>query len=174
MLPGCAPGQGPPAIRVVEDFPFDPGRSHEGDFTPTGGWSRLSENLYRLEDCCNVYVLKHENSALLVDFGSGRVLEHLKEIGVDKVDRVLVTHHHRDQVQGLCDLEDYGFQVDVPAGEARFFEDVESFWSSVKIYINYNCRSHWNTIRRSIRVGRKVAGGDLISWNGTGIKVIDT
>ena len=171
---GCTYREEPPETRTIADFPFDPQRSHQGDFAPTGRWSQLSENLYRLEDCCNVYVVKQGNRALVVDFGTGEILNRLPEIGVDKVDRVLVTHHHRDQVQGLCELRDYDFQVTVPAREAHFFEDVESFWKNVKIYINYNCRSHWNTIRRSIRVDQRVKRGDLINWNGIELKVVDT
>jgi glyoxylase-like metal-dependent hydrolase (beta-lactamase superfamily II) len=171
---GCAGQERAPEIRIIEGFPFDSERSHEGDFLPSGQWSRVSENLYRLEDCCNVYLVKQGNRALLVDFGTGSILERLPGIGIEQVDMVLVTHHHRDQVQGLCELGDYNFQVVVPEKEAQFFEDVESFWKDVQIYINYNCRSHWNTIRRSIRVDRKVSGGDLISWKGIDIKVIDT
>jgi len=161
-------------IRLAEDFPFDPARKHENDFAPTGRLEQLSETLFLFEDCCNVYILKNGESALLVDFGSGEILERLPEIGVWTVERVLVTHHHRDQVQGLCDLKDYRFKVTVPAKEALFFENVESFWRDVKIYINYNCRSHWNTIRESIRVDEKVRGGDILRWNGVEFEVIDT
>lgn len=162
------------ALRLAEDFPFDPARKHDRDFAPAGGLEQLSESLFLFEDCCNVYILKKGERALLVDFGSGEILNHLAEIGVREVDRVLVTHHHRDQVQGLCDLKDYAFNVSVPAKEAHFFEDVESFWRDVKIYINYDCRSHWNTIRESIRVDEKVRGGDTVSWSGIEFEVIDT
>ena len=37
----------------------------------------------------------------LIDFGSGLVLDRLAELGVDRITDVLLTHHHRDQVQGL-------------------------------------------------------------------------
>ena len=131
---------------------FDPARAHDRDFTPSGGLRQLSENLYLYDDSCNVYVIKDGSHATLVDFGTGDVLDALPGIGVDQVDRVLVTHHHRDQVQGLADLDDYEFLVTVPRDEARFFEDVESFWETAKIYINYNLRSHWNTLRRSVRI----------------------
>ena len=161
-------------ITLAEDFPFDPARRHERDFAPTGRLEQLSENLYLFEDCCNVYIVKKGDRALLIDFGSGEILKLLPGIGVKEVERVLVTHHHRDQVQGLCGLKDYGFKVSVPAAEAHFFEDVESFWKDVKIYINYNCRSHWNTIRESIRVDEKVRGGDIMRWNGIEFEVIDT
>ncbi len=59
-------------------------------FTPA--WSSrapLNEvlpGLYRLEDTCNVYVLKHGEAAVLVDSGSGEIIDRLQEIGVRKVE----------------------------------------------------------------------------------------
>ncbi|MCK4965405.1 MBL fold metallo-hydrolase, partial [bacterium] len=165
FLIGCTyTEKGTPTVREIENFPFDSQRTHDRDFQPTGKLTQLSENLYRFEDCCNVYIVKNGSRALLIDFGSGGILDHLKEIGITGIDRVLVTHHHRDQVQGLCGLVDYGFSVTVPAKESHFFEDVERFWNDVQVYINYNCRSHWNTIRKSIKVSQKVEGGDIIQW----------
>ncbi|MFC1607753.1 MBL fold metallo-hydrolase [Candidatus Latescibacterota bacterium] len=163
-----------PPIRQAADFPFDPERQHDRDFVPSGTWTQLSENLYRLDDCCNVYVVRNGSNGLLIDFGSGEVLDRLPDIGVTTIDRVLVTHHHRDQVQGLCNLTDRQFNVTVPAAEAHFFEPVEDFWDTVKLYINYNCRSHWNTVRKSIPVDAKVSGGDTIIWQGIVFSVIDT
>ena len=58
-------------------------------------------HLYRWTDTCNVYVLKDGKSAILIDLGDGTVLSHLGEIGVTKVDWVLLTHHHREQCQGF-------------------------------------------------------------------------
>lgn len=173
LSPSCKV-EGPPAVRVLEGFPFDADRMHEGDFNATGNLKQLSENLYLYEDSCNVYIVKQGERAALIDFGTGDVLEKLSEIGVSQVDRVFVTHHHRDQVQGLCDLKDYGFTVTVPAREAQFFEDVESFWKDLRIYLNYDCRSHFNTIRESIRVDEKVKGGDIIEWEGVQFRVIET
>ncbi len=163
-----------PGIRVIDDFPFDPERKHDGDFKITGGWSQLSDNLFRLEDCCNVYAVKSGNSVLLIDFGSGAILNRLQEIGVNTVERVLVTHHHRDQVQGFCEMEGYPFSITVPAAEGYLFEEAERFWKEVKIYLNYNCRSHWNTIRKNVHVDERVSGGDVISWRGIEFKVINT
>jgi len=163
-----------PQIRVMEGFPSDPGRRHDGDFTPSGAFTKLSEHLYRFEDSCNVYaVIDDGGSALLIDYGSGDVLPHLRDMGVTTVERVLVTHHHRDQVQGLCE-SDSPPPVTVPAAEAQYFEDVERFWRGVQIYINYNCRSHWNTVRESIPVAGRVEGGDTVSWRGIDFRVLDT
>jgi glyoxylase-like metal-dependent hydrolase (beta-lactamase superfamily II) len=158
----------------MDGFPFDPDRMHDGDFKPSGSLNQLSENLYLFEDSCNVYIVKQGDRALLIDFGTGDVLERLSEVGVNQVEQVLVTHHHRDQVQGLCDLKDYDFKVTVPAAEAHYFEDVESFWRDLRVYLNYDCRSHFNTIRQSVRVDEKVKGEDRVNWKDIQFKVLDT
>ena len=50
-------------VRQAEDFPFDPQRKHDGDFVPTESFTKISKNLYCLEDCCNVFIVKHGKSA---------------------------------------------------------------------------------------------------------------
>ena len=63
-------------------------------------WKQLSENLYVWSDTCNVYCVKDGEHGLLIDAGSGVVVEHIEEIGVRQIDWVLHTHHHRDQCWG--------------------------------------------------------------------------
>lgn len=155
-------------------IPFDSARRHQRDFRATGALKRLSASLFVYEDCANVYIVRHGSRATLINFGTGDVLARLAEIGIDKVERVLVTHHHRDQVQGLADLKSYEFPVTVPDSEKRFFEDVESFWKNANIYIDYDHDSSWNTLRRSIRIAEKVHGGDAIDQNGIEFRVLDT
>ncbi len=58
---------------------------------------RLSEHLWRFADTCNVYLLADGEAGLLIDAGSGAVLDHLRAAGVRRVEWVLHTHHHRDQ-----------------------------------------------------------------------------
>ena len=52
---------------------------------------RLSDHVYLFRDTCNVYVIIHDTSAVLIDFGSGDVLDHMQEIGVSQVSDVLMT-----------------------------------------------------------------------------------
>jgi glyoxylase-like metal-dependent hydrolase (beta-lactamase superfamily II) len=160
--------------RLLGPFPVDYSRKHDRDFRPSGGMTKLSEHLFLFEDTCNVYVVREGSSALLVGFGSGDILKKLPEIGVNSVDQVLVTHHHRNVVQGLCDLQNYPFQVAVPEAESGHFGEVEKFWRDVRLFINYDCRSHWNTIRKSVRVDRKLKPGDTVSWRSHKFEVLGT
>src|SRR5674476_640473 len=73
----------------------DPGYRQSG-FEPAGAPRKLTENLFLFEDTCNVYIVRDGTRAILIDFGSGKVLDHLPELGITTVDWVMHTHHHRD------------------------------------------------------------------------------
>jgi glyoxylase-like metal-dependent hydrolase (beta-lactamase superfamily II) len=94
--------------------------------------------LYR--DTCNVYVLRDGSEATLVDFGSGAVLDHLAELGVGRVTDVLVTHHHRDQVQGLARAAGAGIRIWVPPVEQDLFARVDEHWLRRPVDNDYDLR----------------------------------
>src|SRR4051812_1406098 len=94
----------------------------------------------RFGDTCNVYVLRGGGDAVLVDFGSGAVLDHLEELGVERVTDVLVTHHHRDQVQGLQRAVDAGARVWVPPVELDLIAGASEHWRVRKVRNDYDVR----------------------------------
>jgi glyoxylase-like metal-dependent hydrolase (beta-lactamase superfamily II) len=67
-----------------------------------GCCGEVAPGVVRFRDTCNLIALRSGPDGVLVDFGSGAVLEHLDELGVDRITHVLVTHHHRDQLRGLA------------------------------------------------------------------------
>src|SRR5205085_11785108 len=90
---------------------------------------KLSEHLYHFEDTCNVYLLVDGDAGLLIDAGSGAVLDHLPA-GVKRIEWVLHTHHHRDQCWGTPRLREHGTRVAVPEYERHLFEQAEMFWQT--------------------------------------------
>src|SRR5215208_6612765 len=78
------------------------GQYETSSFIKETMFTHITDQLYIFQDTCNVYVLCSGHEAVLIDFGSGDVLDHLVEIGVERVTDVLITHHHRDQGQGLA------------------------------------------------------------------------
>ena len=90
-------------------------------------FQRLSDDLFHWTDTCNVYVLKDGDAALLIDLGDGSVLDHLGEIGVERVEWLLFTHHHREQCQGAARLKDRGVKIAAPEAERAFFEKPATF-----------------------------------------------
>jgi glyoxylase-like metal-dependent hydrolase (beta-lactamase superfamily II) len=99
---------------------------------------RLSENLYRFEDTCHVYVIRCGTKAVLIDFGAGEVLELLPQLGIEQVTDVIMTHHHRDQAQGLPLAAEAGARVWVPAAERGLFDDLERHWLGSCGWSNYD------------------------------------
>ena len=100
----------------------------------------MKPSVETFRDSCNVYVLRSGREAVLVDFGSGAVLDHLAELGVERVTDVLVTHHHRDQVQGLQRALDAGIRVWVPPVERDLFGGVDLRWQSRPVDNDYDLR----------------------------------
>src|SRR3954468_2534049 len=97
----------------------------------------VGDGVFRFRDTCNVYVVRHGREALLIDFGSGDVLDHLADFGVDRVTDVLVTHHHRDQVQGLARAADAGIRIWVPPVEVDLIASVDEHWRTRPLANDY-------------------------------------
>jgi glyoxylase-like metal-dependent hydrolase (beta-lactamase superfamily II) len=81
-----------------------------------------SDLLWRFQDCCNVYILRRRERALLVDLGSGAVLDHLPALGIHQVDAVLFTHAHRDQCAGAPRALAAGIPLRFPASAREFVD----------------------------------------------------
>ena len=120
-------------------------------FTPQGGLIQISPNLYVLRDTCNVYVLKDGDRAVLIDFGSGYVLNLLTQIGVSKVEALLHTHHHRDQCQGDSRAVAERIPIIVPEHERYLFDDAENFWRNRGVFENYYVKNDFFTLTRNVR-----------------------
>jgi glyoxylase-like metal-dependent hydrolase (beta-lactamase superfamily II) len=91
-------------------------------------------------DTCNVYVLRTGREAVLVDFGSGAVLDDLADFGVDRVTDVLLTHHHRDQLQGLGRAVAAGARIWAPPVEIDLIAGADEHWQRRQIDDDYDLR----------------------------------
>lgn len=134
--------------------------------------TQLSESLYAIADSCNVYVLVDGDEALIVDAGSGAVLDHLDELGVRRIEWVLHTHHHRDQCWGTPRLREHGARVAVPEYERHLFDQAEVFWQTRRTYDNYNDRSTFLTIGESIPVDAVLEDYERFEWRGHSFRVL--
>jgi glyoxylase-like metal-dependent hydrolase (beta-lactamase superfamily II) len=139
-----------------------------------GHFKPVSENLSCFEDTCNVYVIKTGDRAVLVDFGSGHVLDHLHEIGVREVAAILHTHHHRDQAQGDALAAARGIPILVPLHERHLFDQVESFWSTKQIYDMYNVRNTYFTLTSSVPVADVLEDFAVFERSGLRLEVVPT
>lgn len=101
---------------------------------------QILANLYLYRDTCCVYIIRTGDTAVLVDFGSGGVLDELKNIGVRRVTDVLMTHHHRDQGQGLRRAVEQGIPIWAPHIEQDLFQSVDAHWQARPVMNNYDVR----------------------------------
>jgi glyoxylase-like metal-dependent hydrolase (beta-lactamase superfamily II) len=101
----------------------------------------LAPGLFRVRDTVHVYVLRNpDGTGVAIDFGSGAVLDHLDEMGIERLTHVLMTHHHRDQAQGLPRAVQAGVEVVVPPVEQDLFARVDRMWERRQIVEDYNLR----------------------------------
>jgi glyoxylase-like metal-dependent hydrolase (beta-lactamase superfamily II) len=105
----------------------------------------LAPGLFRVRDTCHVYVIAGPDgpdgrTGIAIDFGSGEVLDHLAEMGLDRLTHVLMTHHHRDQAQGLHRAVEAGIGVVVPPVEQDLFARVDRMWERRQVIDDYNLR----------------------------------
>ncbi len=101
---------------------------------------RLSDHLSLHGDTCNVYLLITGRDAVAIDFGAGTVLDHLADHGVDRITDVLMTHHHRDQGQGLARAAAAGIRIWVPSTERDLFAEVGEHWRTRTLDNDYDLR----------------------------------
>ena len=128
--------------------------------------TRISDHLYQLTDICNVYLLADGEYGLLIDAGSGAVLDGLHETGVKQVEWVLHTHHHRDQCSGTPRLRDHGARVAVPEYERHLFEQAELFWQTRRTFDNYDDRNTFFSIGENIPVDAVLEDYETFDWRG--------
>ena len=127
---------------------------------------RISDHLYRLADICNVYLIVADGRGLLVDTGSGRILDSLSQLGGLEVEVVLHTHHHRDQCMGTPRVRDQGARMIVPEYERHLFDRAELFWQSRRTFDNYNDRNTFFSIGEDIPVDSVLEDYEIFKWRG--------
>lgn len=143
-------------------------------FRPNTRPEKLSDNLFLLEDTCYVYVVRKGNRALLIDFGSGNILDHLTDLGIARVDWILHTHHHRDQAQGDLRAVAQRIPIAVPEHERDFFESVENFWRNRRIFELYDVKNDFFSLTQNVPVAALLHDYSNFHWGDTEIFVQPT
>lgn len=136
---------------------------------------QLSPSLHVYQGPINVGILRHGTDAILFDCGDAGVAEALPDLGVTNVERILFTHHHRDQACGASRFVAKGTKLVVPEAERNWFEDVQIYWNDPKSRWDiYNFHPHRLMLAESVPVAATVKPGDTFTWNDATITVLDT
>ncbi len=143
-------------------------------FQPATKPRKITESLWAFEDTCEVYVVRDGSRCVLIDFGSGRILDHLPGLGIDHVDWILHTHHHREQCQGDHKAVSRGIPIAVPAHERHLFSDAENHWRNRRVFHLYNMRNDFNTVTRNIPVARLLTDYSTFRWRDRDFFIVPT
>lgn len=135
---------------------------------------RVTDRIHVHTSTCNVYALRNGREAVLIDCGDGSVLDQLASIGVDRVTDVLMTHHHRDQAQGLPLLVAHGARIWVPHAEQDLFHSIDQHWQSREILGSVNNREDRFSLLEPVPVAGTLRDYDTPHFGGYTFTVVPT
>lgn len=137
--------------------------------------SELGPGLFRFQDTCNVYVVRDGDAGLAIDFGDGRWLRQLPRLGIQRLEHVLLTHHHDDQLAGLTKRSDWPFAIHAPAGEDKYLDPARASEYHGPPWYEIGCPESYLPPRRRVPgVRYDLTGFGNLLWRGRKISVIPT
>ena len=155
--------------------------AQEKSITPTSEFRqpapKTHPNLFVWTDTCNVYVLRDNEKATLIDLGDGSVLDHLDDIGVKHVDWILFTHHHREQCQGMNRVDRTKTKIAAPKSEQELFEkptDFRKWYPKLSDRFSVYGASYVRPPQKPIQIDKPLEPGKLFSWHGIDFLCLDT
>lgn len=143
---------------------------------------QVGPGVFRIRDTCDVYLIVADGpssadgkrTAIAIDFGSGAVIDQLASLGVDRITDVLMTHHHRDQGQGLPLAIEHGARIHVPPVEVDLFARVDDMWMSRPLDNDYNVRQDRFSLLESVPVAGTAQEYRTANYGGVSIRAIPT
>ncbi|MCU1441256.1 MAG: hypothetical protein JWP85_2253 [Rhodoglobus sp.] len=146
---------------------------------PIARTTEVANGVFLIKDTCNVYlIVSHDEAgsrtAVAVDFGSGLALDVIESLGIERITDIVMTHHHRDQGQGLPRAVELGIPIHVPPVEVDLFSDVESMWSTRALENDYNLRQDRFSLLESVPVASTVPEYRTGTYGGIELRVVPT
>ena len=129
--------------------------------------NHLSENLFQVEDTCSVYGVRAGGRTLLIDCGTD-----LRSQAVGPVDRILLTHFHRDQCSGAAHWQAQGAEVYIPAAERHFLQEADLQRAAYYVYDNYTAYYPGYGPLQDVRGARIARDYETIEWQGNHFEVV--
>ena len=145
--------------------------------TVHAAFEEVGPDIFVWTDTCNAYVLRDGDAALMIDLGDGSVLDHLGEIGVKKIEWLMLTGHHRELLQGAPRLDRAITQIAAPKEEQELFENPTQFrkWNP-RLGDKYSVHgsSYVRPPSQPMKVDRWLVADDVFEWHGRQIQCFST
>ncbi len=136
--------------------------------------TEIFKDIYLFKDVINVYVIKNGKKAILIDFGSGAILNYLPELGIDTIDYIFHTHYHRDQCFGDIKALERNIKIAAPRHERKLFVSAEEFWKTQPYYNLYYFKPTFFVSTYNIPLEKTFKNGDIFNWNPFQFKILRT
>lgn len=133
----------------------------------------LAQDLFLVEDICNVYILRHENKGIAINFGTGSFMPSLKEIGIAQLEMIFLTDHNYGHSIGLIDYDKSGSKIIAPQAEVHLLREASEFWQQRRVFLNYDLGPYFPPPLDVDQV-RGITDKDSIKFGSWTIKIIDT
>jgi len=140
-------------------------------------FEEVAPDIFVWSGTCNTYVLRAGDAALMIDPGNGAALDHLTEIGVKKVEWVLLTCHHRELLQGIGKIDRSATQIAAPNEERPFFETPTEFrkWHPrLGDKFTVHGSSYVRPPSGVIKVDRWLSPDEVFEWHGLKLTCVAT
>lgn len=143
----------------------------------SGTVSTLSPHLLVYHGPTNVGIIRAGERALLIDCGDGSVGDVLATLGIRQVEKLVFTHHHRDQACGASRFTADGAKVGVPAEEQPWFDSPMDYWSNDakylwKVYASF--RPHRLMLVEPLQVDETYTDGDTFEFSPAKVHILAT
>jgi glyoxylase-like metal-dependent hydrolase (beta-lactamase superfamily II) len=135
-------------------------------------WKQVAPGVWRSAGEPSAYALTDGDAALLIDAPPGVKAD---VPGVKKVERVLLTHHHRDSCGGAAALLAAGVPVRAPKASAELLtpDNVKKYWQE-SIPLRSSRTAYLVLATGLDGVDCSLTDGDKIAWRGWSLTVIAT
>ncbi len=131
--------------------------------------TRFDDHITWLDGSCSTYVVKHRDHSFVIDCGFRAPTDVTR--GDSRIDRVLLTHFHRDQCSRAASWVEAGIEVVVPFAEKRYFEEADILRASYDTFDNYTAFFPGFSALQDVQ-GTWAVDYDTLSWHELEISVV--
>ncbi|NQZ67542.1 MAG: MBL fold metallo-hydrolase [Lentisphaeria bacterium] len=138
-------------------------------------FTTLSENVSLFRGIINCAIIRHGESAILIDCDAELNSERLSEIGINKVEKIFLTQHRRDNSAGVKEFIAQGAELHIAEKERFLIDDVPAFWTRWgERWDNYSSHRMPLVLPESLDVSAELTDKQSLDWNGISITAYDS